>query len=33
MNICTIIAQASDIESIFDVRSSVIDNHPSREEM
>jgi ribosomal protein S18 acetylase RimI-like enzyme len=33
MNISTRIAQPSDIESIFHVRTSVIENHLSREEM
>ncbi|MEJ4043735.1 GNAT family N-acetyltransferase [Erwinia sp. SLM-02] len=33
MNICTRIAQPDDVESIFDVRTSVTENHLSREEM
>jgi len=33
MNISTRAAQLSDVESIFDVRTSVIENHLSREEM
>lgn len=33
MNILTRPAQISDIESIFDVRTSVVENHLSREEM
>lgn len=33
MNISTRAAQLSDIDSIFDVRTSVVENHLSREEM
>ncbi|MEB7541664.1 GNAT family N-acetyltransferase [Enterobacter huaxiensis] len=33
MNISTRAAQLSDVDSIFDVRTSVVENHLSREEM